>query len=190
MPAPEEVAVKDKSLTMGLMTALPSPGGRASRGGHRRGEAPSTERVRYEDDVYTWSLQQCELLRQGRYGELDLEHLIDEVADVARREFNALEGNLRIVLLHLLKRDYQPGQRSRSWALSVQEHRDRVCDLLSDSPGLNAKRDEAVRRAYRGGRRGAADEAGLPVEAFPQDCPYPWADIMDREIVHAEPPGA
>jgi Domain of unknown function DUF29 len=36
----------------------------------------------YEKDFYAWSKEQAELLRAGRFGDLDLEHLIEEVDDL------------------------------------------------------------------------------------------------------------
>ena len=92
-------------------------------------------RVRYEDDAYTWALQQAELLRAGRFGELDILNLSDEVEDVAGREYDKLESALARILQHLLKWDYQSERRSGSWVLSIEEHRSRVIDQLADHPG-------------------------------------------------------
>ena len=36
----------------------------------------------YEEDLYLWSQAQAALLRAGRFDELDLENLIEEVEDV------------------------------------------------------------------------------------------------------------
>ena len=36
----------------------------------------------YEQDLYAWSRAQADLLRAGRFAELDLEHLIEEIEDV------------------------------------------------------------------------------------------------------------
>ena len=36
----------------------------------------------YDEDFYVWARRQAELLRARRYGELDLEHLIEEVEDL------------------------------------------------------------------------------------------------------------
>jgi hypothetical protein len=38
----------------------------------------------HEQDFYAWPRRQAELLRSGRYSDLDLAHLIEEVEDVAR----------------------------------------------------------------------------------------------------------
>ena len=176
--------VKDKPLTTHLMTTRKlarfreSP--RRTRHGSRDGGTGSG--ARYEDDVYTWALEQCALLEAGRFHELDVTNLIDEVGDVARREQNKLESACRIVVLHLLKWDHQPERRSRSWVLSILEHRSRIGDLLADSPGLKSRQDVVLERAYEKGRLQASGETGLPVTAFPNVCPYTWGEVLSRSF--------
>lgn len=147
---------------------------------------PLEPRIRYEDDVYSWALQQAALLQQKRFVELDLRNLADEVSDVARREYDKLESALARVLQHLLKWDYQPQRRSRSWALSIEEHRSRVADQLADHPGLNNVRARALDRAYRTARLTALRETKLPRSALPESLPYGWDELIDREIVWPE----
>ena len=36
----------------------------------------------YQQDLYAWSKAQVDLLRAGRFAELDLEHMIEEIEDV------------------------------------------------------------------------------------------------------------
>jgi hypothetical protein len=45
----------------------------------------------YEQDFCAWSKAQAELLRAGRYAELDLDHLIEEVDDLG----DALKRSVR-----------------------------------------------------------------------------------------------
>ena len=40
----------------------------------------------YEEDFPLWAERQAALLRAGRFDELDLENLIEEVEDLSRRE--------------------------------------------------------------------------------------------------------
>lgn len=68
----------------------------------------TTHQQLYETDFVEWVDQAAELLKQGRFDELDLENLIDEVETLGRSEKRALESNLRVVILHLLKWEHQP----------------------------------------------------------------------------------
>ena len=82
--------------------------------------------ARYEDDAYTWALQQAALLRARQADRLDWINLAGEIANVANAEYDKLQAALLVVLQHLLKWDYQAKRRSRSWVLSVREHRRHV----------------------------------------------------------------
>ena len=156
------------------------------RGGRRSAAGKARERIGYEDDTYSWALQQAELLRAGRFEELDLSNLADEIGDVARREYDKLQSALTRVLQHLLKWDHQPERRGRSWALSIEAHRGLIADQLADHPGLKGMLDRALTRAYRTARLEALSETGLPRDALPGELPYSWDEIMNREIVWPE----
>ena len=134
----------------------------------------------YRSDVYGWAIDQARHIRARRYDLLDLAHVADEIEDVARREFESLVSNLVITLQHMLKWDHQAERRSRSWALSIAEHRDRIADTLEDSPSLASRQDDALVRAYRRARKTAASETDLPLSAFPEASPYTWADVTVR----------
>ena len=143
---------------------------------------PVAERTRYEDDVYTWVGEQVALLRAGRFSEVDVSNVVEELSDVARSEFRSLVSALEILVLHLLKWDYQPNRRTRSWTLSIREQRVQVMDVLSDSPGLKSQVAEALTRGFIKGRIKALDETGLEDNEIPDDCPYTFDDVMGRVI--------
>ena len=57
----------------------------------------------YDADVVAWSSEQAALLRAGRFSELDIEHLADEIEDVGRSEERELGSRMAVLLAHLLK---------------------------------------------------------------------------------------
>jgi Domain of unknown function DUF29 len=134
----------------------------------------------YRGDFYTWTLEQGALLRAGRFDAVDCENLAEEIESLGRSEFDKLVSFYRLVLLHMLKCDHQPGKHSRSWSISIENHRDSAAEVLADNPGLKTRIGEAVTRAYRHARRDAADETGLPIKTFPTVCPYTVDEIRDR----------
>jgi hypothetical protein len=121
----------------------------------------------YERDYYRWLTATVELLRSGRLHELDIENLVEELDDLGRSERRALESNLRVLLMHLLKWEYQPEKRSGSWKATIREHRTRIKDLLTDSPSLRPYFHEVLPSAYQRARKLASDETGLPEQDFP-----------------------
>lgn len=143
--------------------------------------------TRYSDDVHAWAIEQSAFLKGGRFGELDLINLADEVADVANRDYEALESDLSRVLQHLLKWEHQSERRSRSWARTIKEHRRRVVRRLTRSPSLKSRQGEALAEAYERGRAEALEETDLQDAVFPIVNPYTWDDVMTREINWPEP---
>ena len=133
-------------------------------------------------DFAAWALHQAALVRARRWDLLDITNIAEELETLGRAEFNALVSQLRVVLLHLLKWDFQPERRSRSWAGSIAEHRSRIEDQLADNPSLLPRRNEALARAYRLARLAAVTETGLPLHNFPIDPPYDWPAIMERPV--------
>src|SRR5277367_4148480 len=135
------------------------------------------------DDLYSWAVRQSELLRAGRLSEIDPVAIAEEIDDVGEEEYHRLESALRVVMLHLLKWDHQHDRRSRSWALSIREHRRRVLRQLRRSPGLKSQLDEAREAAYEDARLEASSETGLPLKIFPRKLPFDYSEVMERVIV-------
>jgi hypothetical protein len=144
--------------------------------------APGDEpvEVAYERDFYSWLMEQARHLREGRFDALDRDNLAEAIESQAREQFNKLVSALRVLMLHMLKWDHQPGLRSRSWVLSIEEQRLEIADVLADNPGLKPRIGEAVARAYRRSRIEAARETGLDEAEFATTCPYSFDDIVSR----------
>lgn len=136
----------------------------------------------YEDDLYAWANRQAELLRAGRLDELDLDHIAEEIDDVGNEIYERLESALTILFMHMLKWDFQPERRSRSWEATIREQRRRVTRLLRANPSLKAKLESAKEAGYHDGRDRASGETDIPVENFPDVSPYSWLDLTEREF--------
>jgi hypothetical protein len=141
---------------------------------------PFTLPVAYNQDIYGWAQQQAALLRTGRIAEVDALNVAEEIDDVGRAEYDKLESALRVLLIHMLKWDYQPDNRSRSWTLTIREQRNRVKKSLRQSPSLKNVSDRAMTDAYEDAIISAARETDLPLAAFPPRCPYDWLAITER----------
>jgi hypothetical protein len=131
---------------------------------HAETPVPGT---RYDEDVVRWAEEQAAALRAGRWSQLDVAHLADEIEDVSRSVRRELRARLVTALAHLLKRAHQPERASRSWSLTIREQVIHVNELLREAPSLQPGLGEAIERAYRLARIRAARETGLPLETFP-----------------------
>jgi hypothetical protein len=136
-----------------------------------------------ETDLYSWALRQAELPRAGRLSEIDPAAIAEEIDDVGEGQYERLESAPRVLMLHLLKWDQHPEMRSRSWTLSILEHRKRARRQLRKNPGLKSRLDEALEAAYEDARLEASSETGLPMRAFPPQRPFEFAEIMEWPIV-------
>ncbi|TVQ90849.1 MAG: DUF29 domain-containing protein [Chromatiaceae bacterium] len=135
----------------------------------------------YEHDIHAWTQQTAELLRQRRFQDLDIKHLVEELETMGRRDRQELISRLKILLAHLLKWQYQPAHRSSSWRGSILEQRLRIRDLLADSPSLKPLLAEAVAAAYGDGAKLASKETGLPMAQFPEAMPYAQEPLLDDD---------
>ena len=136
--------------------------------------------ILYEQDYGLWAEQMAELLASGRFSELDIENLVEEVRDLSKRERDRLLSSLRLILHHLLKWDFQPQRRSRSWQVTIQRERNNIRFYLKDSPSLKRYlNDEWLVELYDNAKLDAFKETGLP---FPDICPYGIDDVLNRVI--------
>ncbi|MBW4644183.1 MAG: DUF29 domain-containing protein [Goleter apudmare HA4340-LM2] len=137
----------------------------------------------YDTDYWQWIQTTVEKLQSQDYTNVDWENLIEEIADMGRSERRSLKSNLIVILLHLLKWQYQPEKRSGSWESSIIEHRRRVQEALNDSPSLTPYLESVFTECYAQAVKQAKAETGLAVESFPGMSPYEIAQIIDDQFL-------
>lgn len=96
---------------------------------------------------------------------------------------NALRSNLIVILIHLLKYKYQPQKRTRSWQLTIFEHRRRLRETLEDSPSLKRYYQEVFNKCYQNARQEASLETGLDLKIFSQQSPFTPEETLDSEYL-------
>jgi len=138
--------------------------------------------IQYETDYYGWTLEQADLIKNKRLDELDFDHLLEELESMGASEKRELLNRLRVLLMHLLKWQYQPEFRGRSWVNTIREQRRMIPVHLKQNPSLKGKLDEFMLDGYELGRGGAADETGLPESTFPPECPWRFEQAMNPEF--------
>ena len=152
---------------------------------HKQGEEPDT----YTEDFFAWTLTQAALLRAGRWSELDVRHLAEEVETLGGAEQRELVNRLAVLLLHTLKWAYQADRRSTSWRLTIEEQRRQIARYLKRNPSLKSWQGQAVADAYGDALIRAELETGLPRDTFPSVCPYTLEQMLD-DTFWPEPYGA
>lgn len=134
----------------------------------------------YESDFYAWANQQAALLRAGNLSAADIEHIAEEIESMGKTEKRELVNRLAVLLLHLLKWQFQPKRRSASWEATIIVQRHDLADHLADNPSLKAQLPAAISRAYSNAAPLAVGETGLPRTTFPTACPWSFDQIMDE----------
>lgn len=137
----------------------------------------------YETDYQQWIETTVEKLHSRDYANVDWDNLIEEIEDMGRSERRSLESNLIVVLLLLLKWQYQPERRSGSWEGSIIEHRRRIKKALKESPSLKPYLESILAESYVEAVKQALAETGLPLETFPLECPYELAALLNDDFL-------
>jgi len=139
----------------------------------------------YNTDVYAWTQQQVKLLRAEEWDKIDWQNITEEIDALGASQRNELRNRLKILLLHLLKWQFQPEHQSNSWRASIDEQRSSIADLLEDNPSLHRLLNESVAIAHPRAVRDAVKQTGLPKPTFPADCPYALDKILDEDFYPA-----
>jgi len=137
----------------------------------------------YEQDQVLWYQQQIELLRERRFDQIDVENLIEELRYAMNKERRKLGSRLEILIMHLLKCQFQHHRISGSWRGTLNEQRNKIADLLEDSPSLANTVVQVAEKAYPRAVCVAALETGLPETTFPASNPYSQQQLLDHGFV-------
>jgi hypothetical protein len=141
----------------------------------------SVDAILYEDDLYLWVERQADLLRKGRFNDLDLADLIEEIEDLGANLRNAVTSHTREIILHLLKLQYSPAiDPRRGWQEGVGKQRD---DLeLVITPSLRRHVTAELESIFQKARRRAGEDLGrdrVKQDQLPMTCPYTFDQIID-----------
>jgi len=140
------------------------------------------EPVTHDQDLHTWAKRNAELMRQGKWSEIDAEHIAEELENMGKSQKRELVSRLAVLLAHLLKWQYQPDRRSNSWVSTIVTQRTEILLLLDESPSLSHDMDSTIERAYRFARDRAAREMGVGKETLLECCPYSYDQVVNEDF--------
>jgi hypothetical protein len=135
----------------------------------------------YLFDFNTWLAETSQLIRDRRWQEIDVEHLVEELESLGKSEKRAISSQLTRLLLHLLKWDYQSQRRSDSWLDSITDARTQIELAIEDSPSLSTYPAQQLPQSYSRARRQAAQQTGLDISVFPEECPYSLELVLSED---------
>jgi hypothetical protein len=135
--------------------------------------------ARYDDDFVEWLAAQSAAIREGRWADIDVENLTEEIDSLARSDKREIRSRLEVLLRHLLKRTYQPEKLTDSWLSTIDEQSSRIRLVIGDSPSLRRLLPEYLVEMYPEARKRAAKETHLAIDTFPETISPEFA----REVV-------
>lgn len=110
----------------------------------------------HDRDFALWALRQARLLEEGRFAQLDLANLVEEVEDLGKARKYELKNRLETLIEHLLKLQYgRISYPRRGWRKTILNSRHEIDALLEESPSLHRHFPEFYDRAWRVGQNRA-----------------------------------
>lgn len=149
--------------------------------------ASETNSSLYEQDFHAWAQEQAKRLREGAWKCLDIVNLVEEIESLGKQQRQELRNPLGVLLGHLLKWEFQPSKRSKSWFVTLREQRRRILDLLTENPSLKPYLPEALQKAYLDGLDLAVRETPFTDRDFPAECPYAIEQVLDAKFFPGQP---
>ncbi|NJK36760.1 MAG: DUF29 domain-containing protein [Oscillatoriales cyanobacterium RM2_1_1] len=136
----------------------------------------------YETDFYAWTLEQSKLLQIGDFKGLDIVNLVEEIESLGKQQRQELRSRLGVLIGHLLKWNYQPEKRSKSWRVTIQIQRREIQDILEDNPSLKPYLPEAIAKAHKAGLDLVALETPLDYQDLPEDPIYTSEQLLSPDF--------
>ena len=136
----------------------------------------------HDEDFFLWTQRQAALIRAGQLDLVDREHLAEEIESLGSSDRRQLRNRLEVLMIHLLKWQFQPMHRSRSWRSTIRTQRRRIERVLEESPSLRREVPDLSREEYAAAREAASAETGFAFRTFPRSLPYTPEQILDNEF--------
>lgn len=138
--------------------------------------------TRYEADVVAWAQEQAALLRAGRFSEIDIANIAEEIEDVGKSEKRELASRMAVLLAHLLKWKFQPGRRGSSWQRTIKEQRKALALHIKGTPSLKTALSDAdwIAAVWADAVSSATQETQLDV--FPEECIWDMGQILAQDF--------
>lgn len=136
----------------------------------------------YNEDFYAWTVEQVHFFRNRQLEAIDIEHIIEEIESMGKREKRELSSRMTVLLMHLLKWQHQEIDQGKSWQLTIYEQRSELKKLIKDNPSLKPWLDETVAESYESAKIKAEIETGISHKHYAKQCEWTVTQILDIEF--------
>lgn len=133
----------------------------------------------YDKDFVAWTIIQADLLKKHKWDGIDFEHLAEEIADLGKKHKRELYKRLIKLMSHLLKMEFQPENRCKSWKSTIHEQREEIKYLIKENPSLKNLISEYWAECYALAIEDANFDIGEYVVEFPKKCPWSEKEVLE-----------
>lgn len=131
--------------------------------------------VKYEENTAAWLDEQIAFLRQRKFDNLDIDHLIEEMEDFPGQK-NSIYSLLRNIMLHMLKMKYDGNPECmRVWQNSIDAPRADLEEVMEKNPGWNQHMLTVFPEAYTKARKLALRKINKNI---PEECPWTIEEVL------------
>ncbi len=140
--------------------------------------------ILYEQDFFAWTLEQAKLLKSGQLNELDIKNLIEEVETMGRSEKRELDNRMTVLIMHLLKWQFQPNFQGKSWLITLKNQRKALLKVLKDSTSLQRflENEEWLQEIWTDAVDDAVLETGYTADMFPSAPIWTIEQMLNSEF--------
>jgi hypothetical protein len=140
----------------------------------------TTTKALYNKDFAEWSDRTAALIRAGRFHEIDVENVAEEIESLGKSERHQLRSRIVQILEHLLKLKLTTGplreNNERGWRGSIRRQQGEIEQVVCDSPSLKDRLTrEMLESCYRTAAGTVATEYAVKPPAL---CPFGWGDVL------------
>lgn len=134
----------------------------------------------YETDNEQWLEQTIKLLKEKNLESLDLEHLIEELESVGRRDRLTVESFLEQIIRHLLLLQYWSAEyeyNANHWQAEIISFRTQLNEYLTQNLRNHLEKNQS--KVYQKALNYVRKKTGLVI--FPEHCPYTLEQLIDQD---------
>ncbi len=143
----------------------------------------SSTQTLYEQDYQLWLKATIAQLCQGKFSDLDLDNLIEELESMGRSDRRALKSLLTRLLEHLLKLAYWASEReynANKWKAEITTFRLQIKEILEESPSLKPYLVEIFEKCNSDARKIVSRLIGCEVNTLPSSAHATVEQALDE----------
>jgi hypothetical protein len=136
----------------------------------------------YEADYHLWLEETIKLLKDKALNQIDLDHLIEELESLSRRDKAKVVSLLKQIIIHRLFLQFwleEIPDNQNHWEAEIIAFRDQLNRLLTAN--LRNYLDNELETIYQNAVKIVSKKMNYHINQFPEQCPYTIEQLLTDE---------